>query len=219
MEKPLFRKDLTDSRVKVLHKGRWANADLYLCRGPDGIWVVKDFMPCAPMVRKTWGRLLVRREYGALCRLQGVDGIPASAFLIDAYALGYPYIPGRTLRETPPEDVDEYFFHRLEALVKKMHRHRLVHLDIRNRRNVLIREDGTPALLDFQSSLNLDRVPKCFHELLKEIDLSGVYKLWRLKKPDALDAVRTARLAAMNRRRFLWVLRGYPLGSRRRFKK
>lgn len=203
----------------MLNKGRWANADLYLYRRPNRIWAVKDFIPCALLVRKTWGRMLIGREYRALRGLQGVDGLPEAVFLIDAYALCYPYIAGRTLRETPPDELDEHFFHRLEALVEKIHQRRMVHLDIRNRRNVIVREDGTPALLDFQSSLNLDRIPKRFHGFLKEIDLSGVYKLWRLKKPDAMDAVRKARLAAMNRRRFLWVLRGYPLGSRRKFKK
>ncbi len=219
MDKPFSRKDLTGNRGEILSKGRWANADLYLYRRPHRTWVVKDFMPCALMVRKTWGQMLVRREYRALSRLQGIAGTPECVFLMDAYALCYSYIGGRTLRETPPDKLDEHFFYRLEALVENIHQRRMVHLDIRNRRNVLVREDGTPALLDFQSSLDLDRVPRCFHGLLKEIDLSGVYKLWRLKKPGAMDAARKARLAAMNRRRFLWILRGYPMGTRRRFKR
>ena len=199
----------------MLGRGRWANADLYLYRQRDNVWVLKDFLPCAPMVRKTWGRFLIRREYHALSRLRGIKGVPADPFLMDAYALGYRYIPGRTLRETPSRKINGRFFFHLENLVKQMHALNMVHLDIRNRRNVLITEDGLPALLDFQSSLNLERTPRHLHNLLKDIDISGVYKLWQVKQPESLDQNRKARLAALNKKRVLWFLKGYPLGTRK----
>ncbi|HMA85367.1 MAG TPA: hypothetical protein VKN73_06670 [Desulfosalsimonadaceae bacterium] len=215
MKQPFTRKDLATDGCSVLRKGRWANADLYLYEENDVAWVVKDFLPCAPIVRKTWGRFLVQREFHALDRLQGVAGIPQAPFIIDAHALGYRYIPGRTLRDTPSELIDASFFKQLEMLVEEMHKRNMVHLDSRNRRNVLITDEGRPALLDFQSSLNLDRVPRNFHHLLKEIDLSGVYKLWQLKTPDTMDAARKERLMEFDKKRFLWVLRGYPLGTRK----
>jgi RIO-like serine/threonine protein kinase len=111
--------------------------------------------------------------------------------------------------------VDAGFFRRLETLVHAMHRRHIVHLDIRNRRNVLVSEKGGPGLLDFQSSLNLDHVPRRLHRFLKEIDISGVYKLWELNDPASMDAERKARLAAVNRKRGLWVFKGYPLGTRK----
>ena len=215
MKQPFTRHDLISARYSVLRKGRWANADLYLYQENDVAWVVKDFLPCAPIVRKTWGRFLIQREFHALDRLHGITGIPQSPFILDTFALGYRYIPGRTLRDTPSELIDASFFKRLEVLVEEMHQRNMVHLDIRNRRNVLITDKGRPTLLDFQSSLNLDRMPRNLHDLLEEIDLSGVYKLWQLKSPETMDAARKERLMEFDRKRFLWVLKGYPLGTRK----
>ena len=215
MRPRLTRKDLDPSRCRVLSRGRWANADLYLFHQGESTWVVKDFAPCPPLIRETWGRLLIRREFGALSRLHGICGIPNAISMIDARAFCYAYIPGRTLREVSSEEIAPGFFPALETLVERMHQRNVVHLDLRNRRNILITESGTPALLDFQSSLNLDRLPPGLHPFLKEIDISGVYKLWKRKSPESMDARRQARLAAMNRKRGLWVLRGYPLGLRK----
>ena len=211
----LTRKDLAGRECTVLNRGRWGNADVYLFGRGEQKWVVKDFTPCPPLIRESWGRLLVRREYGALCRLQGINGIPEALGMIDARAFCYEYIPGRNLRKLPSEKLDAGFFHALEALINQMHQRSVVHLDLRNRRNILMTETGSPALLDFQSSLNLKHVPQRFHRLLKEIDISGVYKIWARKQPESMDAQRRDRLAAMNRKRGLWVLRGYPLGLRR----
>jgi len=215
MDKPFTRKDLVRNGCEILRKGRWANADLYLYDQSGRAWVIKDFLPCAPLVRQTWGRMLIRREFQALRRLCGINGIAEPTIILDAFALCYPYMPGKTLREAPPDVLDEGFFQSLETLVEQMHQRNMVHLDIRNRRNVLINQNGMPALLDFQSSLDLSRVPECLHNFLKEIDISGVYKLWQLKHPESLGATRQARLAALNKKRFLWILRGYPLGTRR----
>ena len=215
MAERLTRKDLADSRFMILNRGRWGNADVYLFERGGQKYVVKDFAPCPPLIRETWGRLLVRREYGALSRLQGISGIPEALGLIDARAFCYEYIPGRNMRKLSSEKLDAGFFYALEALVDRMHQRNVVHLDLRNRRNILMTEDGAPAILDFQSSLNLKHMPRGLHTLLKEIDISGVYKLWRKKQPETMDAQRRARLSAMNRKRGLWVLRGYPPGLRK----
>ena len=214
MLKSLTRKDLASGAYHILAKGRWGNADLYQIQQGPKTWVVKDFSPCAPVVKKTWGRLMAKREFLALKRLKGISGIPAEPFLLDAYAVCYRFQPGTTLKETPPESISEDFFFQFEALVKQMHDHNMVHLDIRNHRNILVTDKGEPALLDFQSSLNLETLPKSLHKILKEIDISGVYKNWRKKKPASLDCIRRSQLQALNRIRFLWFLKGYPLGTR-----
>jgi len=95
-----------------------------------------------------------------------------------------------------------------------MHQRNMVHLDIRNQRNILVTDEGLPAVLDFQSSLNLENTPRALHKLLKDIDISGVYKNWFKKKPESLDNRRRAHLDALNKKRFLWFLKGYPLGTK-----
>lgn len=215
MKKPFTRRDLTSGDLSVLHKGRWGNADLYIYEQNNRAWVIKDFSFCPPIVYKTWGRFLIMREYHALARLQGIRGVPESPFILNRYAFCYRYTPGQTLRETQPEMLDEAFFYKLEHLVEQIHARHMVHLDIRNRRNILVVDNKEPVLLDFQSSLKLDRVPRTFHKLLKDIDISGVYKMWQLKKPDSMDINRQRQLANLNKKRFLWVLKGYPFGTRK----
>lgn len=212
--KPFARKDLATGEVKIISKGRWGNADLYQFSCDGTLWMVKDFLPCPPVIRKTWGRLMVQRELGAMQTLKGIDGIPKDPFLLDRFAVCYRFIPGGTLKETRPEKIPDDFFFLLEALVKKMHARNLVHLDIRNRRNILITTENKPALLDFQSSLNLQNTPRPLHKIMKDIDISGVYKIWSKKKPESLGPARRAHLESLNKKRFLWFFKGYPLGTR-----
>lgn len=210
MNRPLTRQMFHRYRPEILSRGRWANADLFLCRLPEGNWVIKDFFSCPPLVRRTWGRWMVRREYRALVRLRGIAGIPSEPFALDAYAVGYRFIAGKTLRDTLLADVPEDFFYRLETLVRQMHERGIVHLDIRNRRNILVMETGGPALLDFQTSLDLHHVPGFLHPLLKDIDLSGVYKNWANIRPGQMGRKRLAHLEALNRKRAFWMFKGYP---------
>lgn len=201
-------------RPKVLKKGRWGNADIYLYYHQNQGWIVKDFSPCKPIIYKTWGRLLISREYHALSKLSGIKGIPSNPILLNNYALSYQYLTGQTLRKIAPEQISNSFFYLLEDLVQQIHNRGIVHLDIRHRGNVLITTEGLPALIDFQSSLNLENVPSILHHLLKEIDFSGVYKLWQKKKPETLDTERRSKLESFNKMRFLWILKGYPFGTR-----
>ncbi|BCS95998.1 hypothetical protein DSLASN_16300 [Desulfoluna limicola] len=214
MVKSFTRKDLESGESTVISTGRWGNADLYQFGRGKKVWVVKDFSSCAPAIKKTWGRFLVQRECMALTTLKGMPGVPADPFLLDEDAVCYKFQPGTTLKETPSEFISDDFFFQLEELVNRMHRRDMVHLDLRNRRNILVTDKGHPALLDFQSSLNLKNTPVALHKIVKDIDLSGVYKHWRKKKPVSLDSARLAHLESLNRIRFLWFLKGYPLGTK-----
>ncbi|RJP85921.1 MAG: hypothetical protein C4518_15255 [Desulfobacteraceae bacterium] len=219
MKKPFTRKQLASGRFDILCKGRWANADLYLFQQGRSRWVIKDFFPCPPLIRKTWGRFIARREYQAFIKLRGIPGMPEASFLMDDYAVCYRFIAGKTLKDTPPEAVGPEFFLKLEALVIRMHARNLVHLDIRNRRNILVTDAGEPALLDFQTSLHLEHMPKSLRNLLMDIDFSGVYKCWNNIQPETLDPERKARLETINNKRSLWMFKGYPKlikGERRR---
>jgi len=159
---------------------------------------------------------MTRRECFAMQRLSGIEGIPRQAFRLDRYALCYHYIPGIAIREVGQSLLTGEFFEALERLVGKMHERNIVHLDTRYRWNVLITDDRRPALLDFQTHVCLDRVPHFLHRHLKNTDLSGVYKHWRKRAPDSIDEVRLRFLESANRRRRLWLLKGYAGLKRRR---
>lgn len=214
MTKPFTRKDIDAGRVEIFSKGRWCNANLMLYRNGEKAWVIKDFSSCRFFIRHIYGSFMVGRELRFLQRLQQIKGFPEKPFLLDKFALCYLFIPGKTLQEVKKETISPDYFYALEKLVRDMHKLNVVHLDIRYLRNILITEDGAPALLDFQSSFFLKKVPGLFHQLLKDVDISGVYKCWHKINPESMDQKRLAVLAAMEKKRSFWIFKGYPLGTR-----
>ena len=213
---PFTRAQFEQNPGEVLSRGRWANAVLYVHRHAGKVWVVKDFRPRAFAVRNTIGRLLIHREMRALRRLGGIAGVPAGAFRLDAHALAYRFAPGVSLNEAElgPRAVD--FFSRLERLLGEVHAvGGILHLDVRNARNVLVTERGEPVLLDFQSHLGTAWMPARLRLWGERFDLAGVYKHWERRSPETLGAARAELLARVNWWRRLWVLRGY-FGMRRK---
>ena len=212
---PFTRAQFEQARGEVLRGGRWANAALTVHLHDGALWVVKDFRPRAFALRNSVGRFLVRREAHALRKLAGLAGVVQNAFRLDAHALAYRFVPGVTLNQADLGARAPEFFAALERLLQQVHAvSGIVHLDVRNARNVLVSERGEPILLDFQSHLSTRWLPARARRWAERFDLSGVYKHWARRSPETLGEARARLLAEMNRWRRLWVLRGY-LGVRR----
>jgi RIO-like serine/threonine protein kinase len=151
--------------------------------------------------------------------VDGIAGAPSGSFRVDAYALAYRFVPGLTLRRTDKDAIGPDYFPLLERDLREMHGSaRLVHLDLRNADNILVGDDGTPSLLDFQSCLGTRWLPPPLRRFVERIDLAAIYKHWARRSPETMGAERTAALASMNRLRPIWVLRGYIGQSRPRRK-
>jgi RIO-like serine/threonine protein kinase len=207
---PFTRAQFERDPGEVVSRGRWANAVLYVHRHAGKRWVVKDFRPRAFAVRNTIGRLLIRREIRALRKLAGVAGVPAGAFRLDAHALAYGFVPGAPLSETDLGSRAADFFARLERLLAEVHAQGgILHLDVRNARNVLVSEQGEPVLLDYQSHVGTGWMPARLRRWGERFDLAGVYKHWERRSPETLGEARANLLAQVNWWRRLWVLRGY----------
>jgi hypothetical protein len=217
MTAPLTRRSFLAAPRVLLNRGRYGNATVWRVTGDDGgEWVVKDFSGCPWPLRWTLGRWLAGHECRVLQHLQGIAGVPAAPFRLDALALGYRYIPGQPLRLCPRGSCGRDFFERLEALVGAIHARGIVHLDLRNGRNHLVGEDGRPALIDFQSAVATRRLPRRWRRILERVDFSGVYKHWLLHDPEGLGPEREATLLWQIRNRGWWRLRGYSLPGARR---
>ena len=204
------RAALASAERHLLRDGRFANARVERVRIGGADWIFKDFGSRRLLVRQTVGRLLLGREVRALRRLQGLDGIPADAFRVDAFAMAARFVPGRALATVKKSDgVGTDYLVALEALLREVHARGLVHLDTRGGGNLLIRPDGRPGIIDFQAALSTRWMPGLLRRWLEDIDMSGVYKKWARWQPDTLGEARRAHLQRLNRWRRLWVLRGY----------
>ena len=81
-------------------------------------------------------------------------------------------------------------------------------------------ESGAWDELDFNSYLNLNMIPgKTFKNLLKAVDLSGVYKYWIKMSPETMEESKKTHLTAFNKMRKLWFLKGYMVENYKKNKK
>lgn len=206
---PITRESLPDLPATILRDGRVANAVVKRVTAQGKEWTVKDFSSRPWWVRTFVGPWLIGRELKILSRLRGIDGIASESFRIDRQALAVRYVEGVNLHRANPADVTVDYLERLEALVKSMHARDVVHLDLRGQGNVVIRPDGTPGIIDFQSGLATTRMPGFLRRLLEALDRSGVLKRWALFQPEAMGQARRDELERINRIRKLWIVRGY----------
>lgn len=225
---PFSWEEVRQARPTILHAGQWANATVLRARVQGEEWAIKTYRDAHALYRNTFGRFWSRHEYRVVTALQGLPGIPRNPCLLDASTFCCGYETGRTLvslllsevrarkgsppvtaRQGNPVRPSNAFFRTLESTVQAMHARGIVHLDLRNGRNILLLENGSPLLLDFQSCLNLRRLPPPLRRMLTYIDLSGVYKWWYRLNPETMDRARFNRLQAINRTRILWPFKGY----------
>lgn len=208
MNKP-NRTELEQNEVQVLNKGRFANATLRLCRVGGVNWVMKDYRPKRWLIRQVMARPNLRHELKALQLLQGLPGTPQDAYRVDALAIAYRHMPGRTIARCLPGEYAPDYFPRLEQLVHDMHARGIAHLDLRYMHNVLVCDDTSPAIIDFQTYINFSRLPEWLARRLRNIDISGVYKHWLKRSPETLSEERLTRYEELKRWRKFWILSSY----------
>jgi RIO-like serine/threonine protein kinase len=112
-------------------------------------------------------------------------------------------VPGKDLGKCPKGTLQVETFDRLAATVAAMHARGVVHLDLRQRRNVLVDDGGIPRVIDFSAALVL---PPGGWRLrrLAAVDVSGVLKYKRRFLPGSLTAEETERLRRVERWRRWW---------------
>ena len=166
--------------------------------------VAKDYRACLAPYRWTVGRWNLVHEERALRRLTGIDGIPELRGRIGRWILVMSWLRGRDLGKVRKYRQTPAFYDRLAEMVEEMHRRGVVHLDLRQRRNILFRPKvRSPAILDFGSALCL-RPGGTLHRLLARIDRSGVLKYKDRARPGSLSESEERALRRMERRRKLW---------------
>lgn len=111
-----------------------------------GLIVRRDASNAAIAVR--WlARRLLAREARALRALAGTAGVPR-LLSVSANTLERDYIAGVPMQDGKPRQIE--YFHAAAALLRTFHRVGVVHNDLAKEPNLLVTEDGKPAIIDFQ---------------------------------------------------------------------
>ncbi|MHC4945903.1 MAG: RIO1 family regulatory kinase/ATPase domain-containing protein [Planctomycetota bacterium] len=185
----LIRDELARLEGRILQQGKYFRPEIRVCRHGDRRIVVKDCACMQSFLRFLMGRRSANREVRIYQRLQGIQGIPAFLGVIDRDAFAIEFVEGETLaRQLGPDRVRKALAD-LERVIQSMHERSVVHLDLKQKRNIIVQADDSVCILDFQSAFYLGRnlLKSMLFSFLKRRDLAGLIKFKAKYIPDALS--------------------------------
>ena len=127
-------------------------------------------------------RHLLRREARALATLDEIDGLP-SLVSQDRDVLVRTYLDGEPLYVARPDD--SAWFKAAAILLRRMHRAGVAHNDLAKEPNLLVRDDGSAGIIDFQLAACSRSRSKLFRIAAYE-DIRHLLKHKRTYRPDLL---------------------------------
>ena len=143
--------------------------------------IVRDLGAASAWLR--WlARRLMRREARTLAALSDIDGVPQIVKL-EHNTLTRSYIAGVPMHHARPRDPE--YFKAAAHLLRRLHRAGVVHNDLAKEPNLLVREDGSPAFIDFQLAWFAPRRGRLFRVLARE-DIRHLLKHKRTYCPGEL---------------------------------
>jgi predicted Ser/Thr protein kinase len=153
--------------------------------------LVKDVSSSSWLYRRTIGRRILRHESAIYARLGECSFAPRFLGWIDPDALAIEHVPSVHLGHWRPPSLTPEFYQRLEACIRQLHAQGIVHLDLRNRRNILVTADAQPMLVDFGNAMYLGRSwlsRRVLVPLLGGIDRLALLKFRHKDFPESLSA-------------------------------
>ena len=182
----------------------------------DGVRMIRRDIAAARWWARWFAGRAAAREARALRRLDAIEGVPALLGW-NRTELLRSYIAGAPMQQAQPRD--RGYYRDGLRLLSQLHRHGIVHNDLAKEPNWLVREDGTPALVDFQIAWTRGRRGRLFRLLARE-DLRHLLKHKRTYCADALSARQRTILDTPAAHSRLWRATGkrlYKLIARRVF--
>lgn len=158
------------------------------------------------------GFILIFRERLIYSKLRGIEGIPHVLPAPDRLTLVTGFMGGENLKDASRVPEGTYFAS-LRDLISRMHDRGVIHLDLRNRRNYGIDDQGRPYLVDFATCLYIPWGGKA-RRLLETIDWMGFAKVKNKILPEALDGGEKELLALGERLSSLWLPTKFVRGLR-----
>lgn len=166
----------------VLRKGDPSKARVLLAHRDGRRVVIKDLSPMRPALRALFGRRMLRREIRALEALADFDDVPRLVERIDDDAFAIEFHNAIYLRKKLGRQRLPIILHNFKKAVEALHRRGVVHLDLRQRKNVLVTRTDRVLLIDFESAMvfGRGRLGRFCVRVLGTIDDQAVLK-WKRK--------------------------------------
>jgi len=182
----------------------------------NGVRMIRRDILAARWWARAFAHRAAAREARALAKLDGVDGVPRLLGW-NGRELLRSYIAGQPMQQAQPRD--RAYYRQALRLLAQLHRHGVVHNDLAKEPNWLVREDGCPALVDFQIAYTRGRRGRLFRLLARE-DVRHLLKHKRTYCDHALSRRQHAMLKTPAWHSRLWRATGkrlYKLIARRVF--
>ena len=155
--------------------------------------------------------ILLKRSFSILRRLQGIDGIPKCVSSPEGLLM--EYIEGEFIHRLPAERLTDELFDRIQRLILRMHKRNVVHLDLRQRKNLLITDDGLPFLIDFETSIRFpdQSLVKIILPFFVYADLSALVRIKHRYFPQLMTDDDKKFQRRFNIIRYLWFFRPFKI--------
>ncbi len=173
---------------KVLIKGRFTKADVFITRSEGRRFVVKDYSRKGFWERNLVGRIVIGREASAYQALSGVEGLPPRFKRLSPYSLAVEYLEGRDLGGFERGELGHDAMSQFERIIHELHKRGWVHLDLHRRTNILM-VDGNVFVVDLASALHTGSIPligQCFTALVGLADRLSLIKMKNVFNPELL---------------------------------
>ena len=164
---------------------------VYLYEGPSGQRIVKEALGSGLQYRI--GRSMLRREFAAYRRVNGIEGVPHCYGLLDDRFLVLEHIVGIGFRDVQLDHAArETVLQALLQTIQQIHVAGVTHNDIKRKDNIMVSAAGSPILLDFGLAfLRGASGESLWFRFLKRMD----YNAWiKIKYSSATDSISDADL-------------------------
>lgn len=168
--------------------------------------VAKDFAGKGPLTRMIWGPISLAYEKFLLDKVRMVPGVPRVIALQNYNCLLLSRIYGRGIKYGR-EQLGADFFPALLKIIEGLHEQGVFHLDLGHKSNVMVDNQGRPAVIDFNSSLYL---PRCLRwtwliRLLSAVDNYAILRLKVKYQPENCSETDKRKVKRFLRLRKFWI--------------
>ncbi|HAK60271.1 MAG TPA: hypothetical protein DCO77_07785 [Nitrospiraceae bacterium] len=175
---------------RVIAKGKFAKADVFIANLSGRRFLVKDFSRKGFWERTLIGRVFIGRELRAYAALAGIDGLPSWFKRLNPFALAVEYLAGRDLGGINQGEIGNEVMLQFQRIVDAVHSRGWIHGDLQRRSNVLL-VGRKVFVVDLASAFHPRGVPVIgwfLHRFFGFFDRLSFIKLKKIYLPDQLTA-------------------------------